>query len=101
MNKPIEASNQKQPLRPEDITCPVKYEGWSLAELPSQVPAHHYGFACEFAFTGVKSKAYARHISGDPTKKNCSSPAAALIKNNAGVQAVIAKVFNLGGHNEY
>ena len=92
----IEAANQKQRLQPEDITCPVKYEGWSLAELTTQVPAHHYGFACEFVHTGVKSTAYARHIAGDPTKKNCASSAGALIKTNAGVQAVIAKVFNLG-----
>ena len=45
---------------------------------------------------GVKSTAYAQHISGDPAKKNCSSSAAVLIKRNAGVQAVIAKVFNQG-----
>ena len=95
------AGNKKQRLQPEDITCPEKYEGWSLSELASQVPAHHYGFACEFVHTGVKSKAYARHIAGDPNKKNCSGAAGVLIKSNAGVRAVIAKahVFNLGAQS--
>ena len=97
----IEATNQKQRLQPEDVTCPEKYQGWSLAELTSQVEAHHYGFACEFVHTGIKSKAYARHVAKDPNRKNCASPAGALIKSNAGVRAVIAKAhaFHLGAES--
>jgi len=98
MNKEItlEAVNKRQSLNPEDVTCPEEYAGWSLTQLTDKVKANHFGFACEFAITGVKGRAYARHIAGDPNKKNCSAPAGVLIKRNPGVQAVIAKVFNLG-----